>query len=606
MSLFSNAQNFKIDNVNVHSFEDSWKGGWKMLLKNIASNALHDSSARFDPPKCDEDTRVEVTKELMDWIQDRETPRRLLCMTGAAGSGKSALQQTIAERCSVSNILGSTFFFSAGDPTRNSLTYVIPTIACQLGLHNPALRDAIGKVIEDNPLIFKKNIKIQMDMLIVTPFKRLCASGKLNRNTFPHAILIDGLDECSGEENQAELLSTIKHCLLDNDLPFRIFIASRPEWAIRSALDSHPEGYLYQLAYHVKLSDKYDATDDIRRFLWRRLQDIGSRSRDHRAQSHLWPAEEDIEKLVVASSGQFIYAATAVKYVSERRGSPVDRLRTIIEWTPHDGQQTQPLERLDVLYRIILSTAKELYEGVDSNRRRDFLLLVRAHQINSDSRIGRARDSIRNFDEIIGLEDGGHQVLFSDLHSLVLFRQNPAFTKVWEEMQFYHRSFSELLDSKFRAQHLFVSEQRVRQHVVESCLQKLLQQEDFLEDWSFYWIVDALHRYSENQTTCVDDLRLIDFTHNNGWRRIDERLSSHIERGRFDLVCWYGLASFTFDAIQHLNDDPYKCKVADIVKSYFDKWKGRYKKYGFTEKEGEGEEGEDELDEDEDEDLIYF
>ncbi|KAJ2923889.1 hypothetical protein H1R20_g13199, partial [Candolleomyces eurysporus] len=408
MSIFPSAQNFKIDNFNVHSFEDSRREGWKTLLENVASNALHDSDARFDAPKCDEDTRVEVTKELMDWIQDHEAPQRLLCMTGAAGAGKSALQQTIAEQCSDSNTLGSAFFFSAADPTRNNLSRVIPTIACQLGLHNPALRNAIGKAIEDNPLIFKKRLRTQMDTLIVAPFQHVCASGSLDNSTFPHAILIDGLDECSGEDNQAELLSTIKHCLLDNDLPFRIFIGSRPEWAIRTALDSDPEGYLYQLAYHIKLSD--------------------IRSRDRRAQSLQWPTQEDIQKLVAAASGQFVYAATVVKYVSERRGSPVDRLRAIVDWTPEGGQQTRPLELLDILYRNILSTAKELYEAVDTNQGRDFLLLVRAHQMNSDVRMG-AQNSVRGFDEIISLEEGGHRVLFSDLHSLVFVRQTPGWTK---------------------------------------------------------------------------------------------------------------------------------------------------------------------------------
>ncbi|KAJ2920884.1 hypothetical protein H1R20_g16211, partial [Candolleomyces eurysporus] len=375
--MFPNSQKFNVESINIDSSQhvhhvqtaqSNRIDGWKMLLKNIASNALHDSSARFDPPKCDEDTRVEVTEELVDWIQDREAPQRLLCMTGAAGAGKSALQQTIAERCSDSNILGSAFFFSAGDPTRNDLTHIVPTIACQLGLRHSALRDTIAKTIEQDPLIFKKKIKIQMDTLVVIPFKQLCASGELDRDTFPHVILIDGLDECSGEEKQAELLSTIKHCLLDNDLPFRIFIASRPEWAVRSALDSEPEGYLYQLAYHIKLSDKYDATGDIRRYLQRRLRDLGSRSRDRRAQSRLWPTEEDIEKLVAAASGQFVYAATVVKYMSERRSSPVERLRTIVNWTPDGDQQARPFEALDILYRNILSTAKELYEAIDTNR----------------------------------------------------------------------------------------------------------------------------------------------------------------------------------------------------------------------------------------------
>ncbi|RXW15164.1 hypothetical protein EST38_g10687 [Candolleomyces aberdarensis] len=594
MSIFPSAQNFKIDSFNVHSFEDSRKEGWKTLLENVASNAFHDSNARFDAPKCDEDTRVEVTKELTDWIRDREAPQRLLCMTGAAGAGKSALQQTIAEQCSDSNTLGSAFFFSAGDPTRNNLSRIVPTIACQLGLHNPALRDAIGKAIEDNPLIFRKRLGTQMDTLIVAPFQRVSASGGLDSSTFPHAILIDGLDECSGEDNQDELLSTIKCCLLDNDLPFRIFIASRPEWAIRTALDSDPEGYLYEVTYHIKLSDMYDATSDIRRYLWTRLRGIGSRSRDRRAQSPLWPTKEDIEKLVVAASGQFIYAATVVKYVSERRGSPVDRLRAIINWTPEGGQQTRPLELLDTLYRNILSNAKELYEAVDTNRGRDFLSLVRAHQINSGFRMGRIRDTTHNFDEILGLEEGGHEVLFSDLHSLILVYQHPleGQTKVAYKMFFYHRSFSEFLDSKFRAQHLFVSEARVRQYVVESCLQKLLQPEDFWEDRSFHTVMSALRRYSDNQITYVDDLRLIDFTRNNGWGRIDERFSTHVERGCV-APKMYSLARFICDAIQRLKDDLHEHELADIVQSYFDKWK---EKYGFTVEEEEEEEAEEEED----------
>jgi type II secretory pathway predicted ATPase ExeA len=112
-----------------------------MLLENIAPNAFYDSEARFDPPKCDEDTRVEVIGELMDWMNDRENPQRLLCMTGAAGAGKSALQQTIAERCADAGILGVAFFFSSQDPTRNNLSRIISTIAFQLGQKDPTLQD---------------------------------------------------------------------------------------------------------------------------------------------------------------------------------------------------------------------------------------------------------------------------------------------------------------------------------------------------------------------------------------------------------------------------------------------------------------------------------
>jgi hypothetical protein len=156
----------------------------------------------------------------------------------------------------------------------------------------------------------------------------------------------------------------------------------------------------------------------------------------------------------------------------------VDRLKTVIEWTPRDGQKTRPFEALDTLYRSILSVAKELYEAVDTNQGRDFVTLIRAHQINSDTGRTGIKSSLSAFDEIIGLEKGGYQVLFSDLHSLVFSRQSPRRSKTWQEMRFYHRSFSEFLDSESRAQHLFVSEARVRTYVTESCLQRIAQREN--------------------------------------------------------------------------------------------------------------------------------
>ncbi|KAJ2932120.1 hypothetical protein H1R20_g4949, partial [Candolleomyces eurysporus] len=192
----------------------------------MAPNAFYDLAARYDPPKCDEDTRVEVISEIMDWIGDRDSPKRLLCMTGAAGAGKSALQQTIAERCADSGILGCAVFFSSQDPTRNNLSRIVPTIAFQLGQHVPTLQDYIRKAIEKDPPIFTRTTRTQMDSLVVRPFKCLQANVGFDAHSFPHAVLIDALDECAGEERQAELLSTIKHCLLDNDLPFRVFIAS--------------------------------------------------------------------------------------------------------------------------------------------------------------------------------------------------------------------------------------------------------------------------------------------------------------------------------------------------------------------------------------------
>ncbi|RXW19350.1 hypothetical protein EST38_g6514 [Candolleomyces aberdarensis] len=566
-SMFSRARNFNVGgNIqidssqhvqHVHNAQDKSIDGWKMLLENITSNAFYDSGARFDPPKCDEDTRVEVISEIMDWIGDQDSPKRLLCMTGAAGAGKSALQQTIAERCADSGILGCAIFFSSQDPTRNNLSRIVPTIAFQLGQHDPTLQDCIRKAIEKDPPIFTRTIRTQMDTLVVRPFKQLQANPAFDPGSFPHVMLIDGLDECAGEERQAELLSAIKHCLLDNDLPFRIFIASRPEWAIRSALNPETRGYLYPLAYHIQLSDKYDATEDIRRYLWRRLQDIGSQSYDLRARSKSWPTVEDIEKLVLAASGQFVYAATIVKYVSERRSSPVDRLQTVVDWTPEEGRLARPFEALDVLYAGILSAAKESYEAVDTHRGRNFLLLLRAHHINSNARLGFGWCA-PNFDEILSLERNAHEVLVSDLHSLVVFHQQSSL------MCFYHKSFSDFLDSETRSMNLFIPEIQVKAaHVYNGSA------------------AVALVLYSD-KGNLLSGQQILALAHNDGWRKLDELVGYIIPMTKSS-----AFLAVIFVIMRRLKNKLNEPGLADALKPYYNKWRELVKTY-FVENKMEG------------------
>jgi hypothetical protein len=175
---------------------------------------------------------------------------------------------------------------------------------------------------------------------------------------------------------------------------------------------------------------------------------------------------EDIEKLVWAASGQFVYAATIVKYVSERRTSPVERLQTIINWTPEGEQLARPFETLDILYARILTAAKESYEAVDTNQGRNFLLLFRAHQVNSDRRLGWMW-SAHDLDELLNLERG---TLVSDLHSLVAC---DSFGVDFVNIRFYHRSFSEFLDSETRAKNMFIAEIQVKEYVSEVTLERI-------------------------------------------------------------------------------------------------------------------------------------
>ncbi|KAJ3531387.1 hypothetical protein NMY22_g8174 [Coprinellus aureogranulatus] len=477
-SLFAGATNFHLEQLNIvnaltpGSNQDlASSEGWKLLLQNTAPNALYDSSARFDPPKCDPDTRVGILDEIMGWMRDREGPTRILCLTGAAGAGKSALQQTIAERCAHEKILASTFFFATSDYTRNNISKLVPTMAYQMALTNIRFRRLLVDAVIEDPLVFERALRTQFDSLIARPWMEFQAGRGEEVDSFPYIALLDGLDECLDVHRQGELLVAIKDTLLSMPgLPFRIFLSSRPEWPIRSALE--PAGHFHSCAYHIRLSDDYDATEDIRLMLWRRLKDVGSRCGDPRAHPDIWPTKQDIKQLVKAASGQFIYAATVVKYVGEIRSSPFDRLQTVLTWKPDPEQRAKPFAQLDLLYSNIVSSAKAAYDAVDTNEHDFMLLLAVFHRDwHNVSRGGVGRYySLEGIQQALALPANTFSCLLSDLQSLVRAHRPFKNREDWHYLDFYHRSFSEWMGHESRSKRFFVPDDAVDEFMVTRLL----------------------------------------------------------------------------------------------------------------------------------------
>ncbi|KAF9254271.1 hypothetical protein L218DRAFT_886647, partial [Marasmius fiardii PR-910] len=61
-------------------------------------------------------------------------------LRGSAGAGKSAIAQTVAERCEGNRLVAS-FFFSRTDPARNTPKYLALAIADGLITAHPTLQD---------------------------------------------------------------------------------------------------------------------------------------------------------------------------------------------------------------------------------------------------------------------------------------------------------------------------------------------------------------------------------------------------------------------------------------------------------------------------------
>ncbi|KAF8991824.1 hypothetical protein BDQ17DRAFT_1432803 [Cyathus striatus] len=174
MANFNNPHHFgiyvgrdfnQVDNSNRGHLE------LKTLVSAACPGAGHESAERADPPKCHPNTRLTVISEIMEWVDSEDLTKRIMWLNGAAGVGKSAIAQTIAERCSQEGKLISSFFFSRTATTagRNEGSRLIPTIAYHLVLVIPETKELVLLELDRDPGLLQKSMKIQLNRLIVNP-----------------------------------------------------------------------------------------------------------------------------------------------------------------------------------------------------------------------------------------------------------------------------------------------------------------------------------------------------------------------------------------------------------------------------------------------------
>jgi len=134
----------------------------ELLLKASSPGAFHNSRERFDPPKCFPNTRVAVLANIMDWIIGKVGwDRFIMWLYGPAGAGKSAIAQTIAERCYAQRCLLASFFFSRSDPKWNNDKSLAASLAYQIALNIPQSRTLIERAVENDPVgKTEKNINV--------------------------------------------------------------------------------------------------------------------------------------------------------------------------------------------------------------------------------------------------------------------------------------------------------------------------------------------------------------------------------------------------------------------------------------------------------------
>ncbi|KAF4609674.1 hypothetical protein D9613_012029 [Agrocybe pediades] len=422
------------------------------LIDAIAPNAFHDSEARFDPPKCHPRTRVKILDEIMGRIvgQSQDTPvKPFLWLNGAAGAGKSAIAQSIVERCVEQGLRVASFFFSRSDSTRNHAKPLVATLAYQLYQSFPGteVQAEIVSTIIKEPLIFTKQIQQQFTALVVQPLKAYFSRQKEAEPQTFFLIVIDGLDECIERALQKAILSGLAESLRDFGSYIRIFIASRPEYDITQSF-----GAKHLKDVHTRLSLDLDresnAITDIKLYLsdkFEQIKDECNDDPDFRPKlNQSWPGEEVIEKLAWKSSGQFIYAATVIRYVKSARPIRPDRnLDMVLELRPHDGDH--PFAELDALYEKILESCKNIEKVLDV-----LSFKMTAHNFIQDV-------FVLVCENVLSYEPGDIGRLFCDLRALVAVGISPSPNNPRDNcFTILHASFTDYLRDEARSKQFYI------------------------------------------------------------------------------------------------------------------------------------------------------
>ena len=408
---------------------------------------------------------------ILAWIRDPQKQTKVLRLHGPAGTGKSAISQTIAELCQELSLLAATFFFSRDSRECNTGKRLVATLAYQLAMHIPALKDRIEEVIESDPGVVTKSMGVQLQKLILQPLAHI---GFTPESASQCVIIIDGLDECSPEKQQLDILQFIFLAQQQPCFPFCFIIASRPEPRIVAHLDSpryQDESWSINLDNR---DNRKDAKEDIRRVLRRGFNKIHDNPIHAHSMASIpkpWPTDFAIEKIVARSSGQFVYATTVLEFIDDPDYQPTQQLQIILDITQRS--HTNAFSDLDKLYSEILSRCR------NTERMLDVLGYLIALVQGADAYAANWGRSLGTaclptiLDQLLSLNPGDSIRSLRGLHSLISVPTPTDAGSEASSIKIHHASFVDFLRNEKRAGPFFVKVSAVHGKITRSCLRIL-------------------------------------------------------------------------------------------------------------------------------------
>jgi NACHT domain len=371
---------------------------------------------------CTDGTRVKILEEITTWANDRSSASpRVFWLTGQAGSGKTTIAYTIAKRFEIGKanehtVLGGNFFCSRQYQETQAQTCILPTIAYQLARKCKSYANALH--VADKFDAVNHEVATQMKDLLVGPWQQ--SEATLSPELLPYLIVIDALDEIKDNKGPA-FLSDLLTAIKEYDLRgLKILVASRSDPKVVALCESFASKAVCRLQ-DVLIAE---AKSDIETYLKTQLPELASSPK--------------FAELGRRAGGLFIYAATAVKYLT-----PVDSI-TVGEQTEmlndflsksYEPASNDATSLVDGLYRQIMCDAFSKLSGKVLARRLRILytFLCTAERTSASIVAALVPDG----------DDEAARAVLRDLHA-VLYTQD-------DRVFWYHASFPDFIFTQVRS-----------------------------------------------------------------------------------------------------------------------------------------------------------
>jgi len=237
--------------------------------------------------------RVDITEQIMGWAKETDPLKApsVYWLNGLAGLGKTTIAYTVCKLLEEAGVPFASFCSRQLDSKNSKL--LIPTLCRDLAELFSLYALDVLPVLESNPKIVDAKLHQQMDELLAEPWQASIARRDCLQVP---VVVVDALDESDrGTDFLKELLRVVDSGELTG---IKFLVTSRPDPTLVDTCKLFPANAVCRL-HEV---DTANVQKDIERYLFEALPDLKD--------------EPKLVELAQRAGGLFIYATTAVRFVS--------------------------------------------------------------------------------------------------------------------------------------------------------------------------------------------------------------------------------------------------------------------------------------------------